>query len=181
MIANTGVSRGLTSSKYNERVAECAEAVRIMNATLHAKGTHLRDFEMADLWACRGKLPDLAFRRARHVITEDRRTLAACNAMRAGDAATLGRLMNESDVSLRGDYEVTCPELDAMTAVARSIRGCYGARMTGAGFGGCTINLVESDAVDAFGERLLTEYQRRTGLAGGIIVSSPAEGASRLL
>jgi len=101
VIANTCVSRGLTSSKYNERVAECSEAVRILNAHLPNEGTHLRDFTMADLLACRERMPDVVYRRAHHVISEDVRTRTACEAMRSGDAEILGSLMTASDVSLR--------------------------------------------------------------------------------
>ena len=171
------MSRGLTSSKYNERVGECAEAVAVLNAQLGRGGTHLRDYAMDDLSACRGAMPDNVFRRARHVIGDNARTQAACGAMRSGDAAVLGALMNEGDASCREDYEITCPELDAMTAIARGIPGCHGARMTGAGFGGCTVNLVETDALDRFGERLMAEYLAHTGIEGEMIVSSPAEGA----
>jgi galactokinase len=191
VIANTGLARGLTSSKYNERVAQCKEAVRGMRTVcqsptncdeLGKAGTHLRDFTMDDLVATRDRLPDVVFRRARHVISEDARTKAACDAMRAGDAAALGQFMNASDASLRDDYEVTCPELDSMTEIARSLPGCHGARMTGAGFGGCTINLVESEAVPAFTERLMAEYTRRTGRGAPaqVFISVPADGASRV-
>ncbi|NIA12846.1 MAG: galactokinase [Nitrospiraceae bacterium] len=176
-IANTCVSRGLTSSKYNERVNECAEARAVMNAQLERDGTHLRDFSMDDLNACRSAMPDNVFRRARHVIGDNARTLAACGAMRAGQTAALGKLMNDGDASCREDYEITCPELDAMTAIARAIPGCHGARMTGAGFGGCTVNLVETNTLDQFGERLMAEYTAHTGIEGEMIVSSPAEGA----
>ena len=100
--------------------------------------------------------------------------------MKAGDAAALGLLMNGSDESLRVDYEVTCEELDAMTAIARGLPGCCGARMTGAGFGGCTVNLVEAAAVEAFSQRLLAEYKDRTGLRGEVIASSPGDGAGVL-
>jgi len=177
VIANTCVSRGLTSSKYNERVAECAEAVRVMNSRLSNEGTHLRDFTMAELLACRQHMSDIVYRRAHHVISEDVRTRAACDAMRSGDATILGRLMTDSDHSLKDDYEVTCPELDAMTDAARSLPGCYGARMTGAGFGGCTIHLVADDALVDFQANLMDEYLRRTGIKGEIIVSVPAQGA----
>ena len=180
VIANTCVSRGLTSSKYNERVAQCGEAVRVMTSKLSKEGSHLRDFDMADLDACRASMDDAVFRRARHVITENDRTLRACDAMRGGDAVALGGLMNASDASCRDDYEVTCPELDAMTAIARDLPGCHGARMTGAGFGGCTVNLVASDQVDAFTDGLLAEYRRRTGIDGQTFVSTPAEGAGRV-
>jgi galactokinase len=180
VIANTCLARGLTSSKYNERVAECKEAVEGMAGTLGKKGTHLRDFTMDDLLASRARLPEVAFRRARHVISEDIRTKAACEAMRAGDAAALGRLMNGSDASLRDDYEVTCPELDAMAEIARSLPGCHGARMTGAGFGGCTINLVQSEAVPSFAEKLMEAYTHRTGITGQTFISVPADGAARM-
>ena len=187
VIANTCVARGLTSSKYNERVAECAEAVRAMNDELlkhwesGTERTHLRDFEMADLLACKGALSNVAFRRARHIISENGRTKAACDAMRAGDPVVLGELMNASDASLRDDYEVTCKELDVMTEIARAIPACFGARMTGAGFGGCTVNLVDAESVEGFEERLLAQYEKETGIKGEVIVSSPAEGASRVV
>ena len=179
VIANTCLARGLTSSKYNERVAECKEAVQGMREALGREGSHLRDFTMNDLLASKGRLADVAFRRARHVITENNRTKAACEAMLAGDAPTLGQLMNASDASLRDDYQVTCPELDAMTDIARALPGCHGARMTGAGFGGCTINLVQLEAIPFFAEKLMAEYTYRTGIAGQVFVSVPADGASR--
>jgi galactokinase len=177
VIANTAVTRGLSASKYNERVAECAEAAEGMRAVLGKEGTHLRDFSLADLEAARESVAENAYRRARHVMTEDERTAAACDAMRAGDAARLGELMNASDHSLRDDYEVTCPELDTMTEIARALEGCYGARMTGAGFGGCTVNLVAADKADAFAEQLMAEYTGRTGLKGEAVISSPSQGA----
>jgi len=181
VIANTGVSRGLTSSKYNERVRECNEAVQRMNDRLSKSGTHLRDFSLAELDACADALPEIVLRRARHVITEDDRTRAACAALREGDTRALGELMNGSDASLREDYEVTCPQLDAMTDIARSLPGCFGARMTGAGFGGCTVNLVEKRHVDAFMRQLLVEYKRQTGFNGEVVASSPADGAGCVL
>jgi galactokinase len=181
VIANTCVARGLTASKYNERVAQCNEAVEGMRRLRSKDGSHLRDFSLDDLLACHDHLSDVAFRRARHVLSENARTRAACDVMRVGDAAALGALMNASDASLREDYEVTCRELDAMTEIARQIPGCYGARMTGAGFGGCTINLAASVAVTDFTARLMAEYTRRTGIQGEIIVSLPADGATRIL
>ncbi len=182
VIANTGVSRGLSASKYNERVAECEEAVAgLKKATGKGDATHLRDFTMDQLEAARAAMTETAFRRARHVIGEDVRTQAACDAMRRGDAIALGDLMNASDHSLREDYEVTCAELDAMTAIARALPGCYGSRMTGAGFGGCTVSLVRKDSVEAFSTQLLAQYGEKTGLQGEVIVSAPAEGAGPLV
>ncbi|MCX5769125.1 MAG: galactokinase, partial [Candidatus Hydrogenedentes bacterium] len=138
VIANTCLARGLTSSKYNERVDECRQAVAILSKTLQHDATHLRDFTLGELSASHTLMPDVVYRRARHIISENDRTIRACDAMRRGDAQLLGELMSDSDRSLREDYEVTSPELDAMTRAALAIPGCYGARMTGAGFGGCT-------------------------------------------
>lgn len=176
VIANTCCARGLTQSKYNERVAECQAAVGVLRA--HTKsGTHLRDFTLADLESCHETLPETPFRRARHIITENARTIEACESMRRGEAERLGALMNASDASLREDYEVTSFELDTMTAAARALPGCYGARMTGAGFGGCTINLVAEEQAEAFGQALMREYAERTGTRGELIVSKPGGGA----
>lgn len=180
VIANTACSRGLTASKYNERVAECNTAVAALMHQLGKEGTHLRDYRLEELEACAEAMSDVVFRRARHVITENDRTQAACQALEAGDAATLGQLMNASGDSLKSDYEVTSPELDAMTDAARALPGCFGARMTGAGFGGCTINLVANDQVSAFSNSLLAAYRTATGLQGEIITSRPGEGASRI-
>lgn len=177
VIANTCCARGLTASKYNERVAECREAVRAMQEKLPSTGAHLRDFTLSDLEACRETMSGAVFRRARHVITENARTMEAVEAMQDGDAVRLGALMNASDESLRADYEVTSAELDAMTAIARGIQGCYGARMTGAGFGGCTINLVLKENAPAFSKTLMEAYQAQTGIAGEMIVSRPGNGA----
>lgn len=178
VIANTGVTRGLTASKYNERVAECGEAVQAMRKALGLSGTHLRDFTLEHLAAARNRMREVAYRRACHILTENARTIDARDAMRAGDAARLGVLMNASDESLRNDYEVTCPQLDAMTRTARALPGCYGARMTGAGFGGCTIQLVARDRVKDFIAALLSRYSREMGLRGEALESSPADGAS---
>ncbi|HUW59583.1 MAG TPA: galactokinase [Candidatus Bathyarchaeia archaeon] len=180
VIANTCLARGLTSSKYNERVDECRQAVAILSKALQRNATHLRDFTLSELADAHTRMPDNVYRRARHIISENERTIRACHAMRTGDAPALGKLMNDSDTSLREDYEVTSPELDAMTRAAIAIPGCYGARMTGAGFGGCTINLVDRQAAQEFAQRLMAEYFNQTGYQGAIITSSPAQGASRL-
>lgn len=180
VIADTQAPRTLSSSKYNERVAECREAVTALCRVHGSEATHLRDFTLGQLNEAREAMPEVAFRRARHVITENDRTLAACEAMRAGDEVRLGILMNQSDESLRDDYEVTCAELDAMTSIARTLPGCLGARMTGAGFGGCTVHLVERDHAASFAEQLLSAYCAKTGRPGAVIVSAPAEGACAL-
>lgn len=177
VVANTACPRGLTSSKYNERVQECGNAVETLKSLRKKDGVKLRDFDMQDLLAVQEFLEDVPFRRAKHVITENERTLAAREAMRAGDAVLLGELMNASDESLRIDYEVTSRELDILAAIARALPGCFGARMTGAGFGGCTVNLVAKDKVTSFCETLLGRYQSETGIRGEVYISAPADGA----
>lgn len=178
VIANTACPRGLTASKYNERVNECKTAVKGLQAYFNSPGEYLRDFTMNDLLACQETLEDVPFRRARHVISENDRTVKACEAMSQGDAVALGALMNDSDLSLRVDYEVTSRELDILTDIARKQQECYGARMTGAGFGGCTINLVQRDAVQQFCDVLSKQYEEQAGKAGEVFVSAPAEGAT---
>ncbi len=180
VIANTACPRGLTASKYNERVSECKSAVTVLQEYFNASGAYLRDYTMNDLLACQEMMDDVPFRRARHVITENERTRHACDAMRQGNAAALGVLMNESDISLRVDYEVTSRELDILTDIARRHPDCYGARMTGAGFGGCTINLVRRDAVEVFCAALLQQYKEKTDKTGEVFISEPAEGARPL-
>ncbi|NLN94284.1 MAG: galactokinase [Candidatus Hydrogenedens sp.] len=176
VIANTACPRGLTASKYNERVAECTGAVDSLRAAGGA-GHKLRDYTLDDLMKIQGSLDEVNFRRARHVITENERTVQAKEAMESGALERLGELMNASDRSLQEDYEVTSPELDVLTALARDLPGCHGARMTGAGFGGCTINLVARNQVDVFCEALLAAYKKETGRQGEVYVSAPAEGA----
>lgn len=176
VVANTACPRGLTASKYNERVAECQSAVDGLRAA-GGTGGKLRDYTLADLEKIQDSLDDVSYRRARHVITENARTLQAREALEKGALEELGILMNASDESLREDYEVTSPELDTLTALARVLPGCYGARMTGAGFGGCTINLVAREEVDSFCETLLQAYEKETGRQGEVYVSAPAEGA----
>ncbi|MBI2423134.1 MAG: galactokinase [Candidatus Hydrogenedentes bacterium] len=180
VIGNTMVSRGLTASKYNERVAECRRACACLREHVPGAGTALRDFTVEDWASVRESLDETAHRRARHAITENLRTQEASLALEQGDAPGLGQLMNQSDASLREDYEVTCAELDVMTRVACQLPGCLGSRMTGAGFGGCTISLVEREHVGEFCRDLLRGYQARTGLAGEVYVTDAAAGACRL-
>lgn len=179
VIANTACPRGLTASKYNERVSECTAAVEVLKRAKD-NGNKLRDYTLADLEGVQHAMDPLHFRRARHVITENARTLAARAAMESGSLEHLGTLMTESDTSLKDDYEVTSPELDILTTIARRLPGCYGARMTGAGFGGCTINLVAKSAVESFSAQLLEDYKKETGRTGEVYISAPADGAGAL-
>jgi galactokinase len=180
VVANTCVRRGLTSSKYNERVTECADAARALHEAVDDDVDSLRDVTMESLEKGRDVMSDIVFRRARHVVTENERTIAACEAMKSSDAPALGALMNASHESLRVDYEVSCDELDVMSEIARSQPGCFGSRMTGAGFGGCTVSLVSISETKLFCETLMKEYQAATGIEGGVIVSLPAQGASTI-
>jgi len=171
VVMDTRTPRGLVNSAYNQRRAECERAAAALGVAA------LRDAAPADLARAAGKLDATIFRRARHVISENERTLAAAAAMRAGDAAELGRLMNASHDSLRDDYEVTSATLDAMVESARRQPGCLGARMTGAGFGGCAIALVWAAEIAPFIEAVSPEYEQRTGLAPDLFVAQPAAGA----
>ena len=172
VIANSMVRRALVNSAYNERRAQCEEAARALGVGA------LRDADEAMLESAKPRLSDRVYRRARHVIAENTRVLQAVDALRRGDAATFGALMDASHASLRDDYEVSCRELDALVEIARRQPGCLGARMTGAGFGGCTVNLVQSDVVGAFVPALREGYRAATGHTADIYVCDAADGAS---
>ena len=138
VIADTTVSRKLTSGEYNKRRAACEEAVRLFKQDL-PNIRALRDVGVEDFNRLSGKLPDEVSKRARHVVEEIERSKQAPALLEAGDIRTFGSLMNKCHISLRDLYEVSCPELDTMVSIAQTIEGCYGARLTGAGFGGCTV------------------------------------------
>jgi galactokinase len=171
-VLDTGTRRGLVGSAYNDRRAQCeAAAARCGVAAL-------RDVTLEALQARAGDLEDEALRRARHVVSENARTLAAAHAMRAGDAATLGRLMDASHASLRDDFEVSSPALDAMVTAARAHGDCLGARMTGAGFGGCAVALVRAAAADDFARQTASLYAGAAGHEPSIFVCQATDGAA---
>jgi galactokinase len=172
VILDTATRRGLVDSAYNERRHQCEAAAR------HFGVPALRDLSAADLAARGHELDEVIRRRARHVISENDRTLAAAAAMRQGDAHTLGRLMDASHVSLRDDFEVSSPALDTMVTLARRHPGCLGARMTGAGFGGCAVALVAVAQADAFAAEVAAAYQAATGLEPTITITTAADGAA---
>jgi galactokinase len=179
VICNTMVKHTLATSEYNTRRQECEEGVRLLRRPLpHVRA--LRDVGLGELESHRFMLPPLIYRRCRHVISENARVLAAANALGEGDLPSFGKYMAESHASLRDDYQVSCPELDLMVKLAGQVRGVYGARMTGGGFGGCTINLVKDADVTEFQERVASSYQKSTGLTPQIFVSPAAEGASEV-
>lgn len=178
VVADTRFPRKLINSKYNQRVAECAEALACLAVPLaRPLAKSLRDFEGVALDDIPAACPEPVFRRARHVLTENARVVEAVEALEVGDAEWFGRLMNASGDSLREDYEVTGHELDTLTAIARKLPGCHGARMTGAGFGGCTVNLVSKRRAHEFIELLLEEYEEQTGLCGDAFVTEADAGA----
>jgi len=179
LVYHTGVPHSLAATEYNVRRAQCEEAVRILSAALPSRSiTALRDITGADLERYGAKLPDPLLRRARHVVTENERVLAAVEALRVGDLMALGRLFYASHTSLRDDYEVSSPELDAIVEIASQINGVYGARMMGAGFGGSALILVQSDCMEALVRALATEYPQRTGRTGQPHICHIADGAT---
>lgn len=178
-ICNTLVKHSLATSQYNARRVECETAVRHFART-RPKVQALRDVTEADLEMYGGDLPDVIFRRSRHVIKENARVLAAGTALEKGDLVGFGQLMNSSHSSLRDDYEVSCKELDLMVEIARAVPGVYGARMTGGGFGGSTVNLIASENVDEFRETVTRSYESETGLTPEIYVCTAAAGVGEV-
>ena len=171
VVLDTATRRGLVDSAYNERRAQCEAAAKLFGVKA------LRDVTSEQLAARAAELEPMTLRRARHVVTEDERTLAAAEAMRADDATRLGRLMNESHESLRHDFEVTNDGLNVMVDEARRAPGCFGARMTGAGFGGCAVALVAADRSEAFVRQVEAGYREATGLAPKVYVCRATNGA----
>jgi galactokinase len=162
VVAHTGVPRSLSGSAYNERRAQCEAAVATL-AKRDPRVRSLRDVDVALLDRYEGDLEPIVARRARHVVEENDRVLAAEVALREGDLDAVGRLFAASHDSLRDLYQVSCPELDTMVSIAAATRGVVGARMTGAGFGGCTVSLVHPEAVETLTARIEGEYAERTG------------------
>ena len=174
-ICNTGVKHQLAGGEYNVRRAQCEEGVRKLTSVLPGIQA-LRDVTLSQLEQHKGVLPDVIYRRCRHVVTENERVLQAAEALLEGNLPALGTLMAESHRSLRDDYEVSCAELDTMVEIAGAQPGVIGARMTGGGFGGCTINLVHADAAEAFKLSVATEYEKRTRIRPDIYVLSATDG-----
>jgi galactokinase len=163
IIVNSSKSRELADSKYNERVAECQLALSYLNRVEPV--SRLGELAFMQFFKIQERIPDeLIRKRARHVVSEDQRVLNAVSCLKKGDIHQFGALMNASHESLRDNYEVTGFELDTLVEEALKINGVLGARMTGAGFGGCTVNLVKEDVVDQFIQKIGAEYTRKTGL-----------------
>jgi galactokinase len=176
IVCNSGVKRALAQSEYEVRLQQCRQAVAQLGAAGMAVKS-LRDVDVEDLEAAGGALSEPSSRRARHVVTENQRVLEAARVLEEGDLERFGELMNASHESLRDDYEVSSKELDALVELARKQRGVLGARMTGAGFGGCTVNLVRTAAAESFAEAVREGYLKALGLEAEIYVCEASDGA----
>ncbi len=171
VVLDTATRRGLVDSAYNERRAQCEAAARFFGVPA------LRDVSVAQFRAQAGQLDGITRRRARHVVTENERTLQAAEVMRQGDAAALGQLMNASHTSMRDDFEISSAELNDMVTCARRKDACYGARMTGGGFGGCAVALVRADAARTFAAAVAACYQETTNITPNVYVCTATQGA----
>lgn len=171
VVMDTGKPRALVDSEYNLRRAQCEEAA-------HALGVRaLRDATMEDLEAVADNLDETVYRRARHVITENERVFEVAEALRDNDFARAGELLNQSHLSLAEDYEVSCPELDLICEIARWQDGCYGARLVGAGFGGCAMALVDASLAAPFARAVKREYDARAGYQSTVFAVAASDGA----
>jgi len=176
IICNTMVKHELGASEYNTRREECEEAVRALSKVLPGIRA-LRDVTATQLEGHRSLLSGVIYNRALHVVTENERVLRAADAFQSGAIEKLGPLMADSHRSLRQDYEVSCPELDTLVEIAARQRGVFGARMTGGGFGGCTINLVDVEHAQEFQQKVSAAYKSATGLQPDIYVCKASQGA----
>jgi len=179
VVCNTGVERELVDSEYNKRRSECERGMKILEDILPGIKA-LRDVNIADFHKYKTHLPEITERRCEYIIEENNRVLESVQLLAEGDLVGFGILMNESHIGLRDEYEVSCPELDAMVTIAWSTEGVLGSRMTGAGFGGCTVSLVTEAAVEGLIQRINREYPERTGLQPEIYVCIAEDGAGSL-
>ena len=179
VIADTKVRRKLTSGEYNKRRAACEEAVRLLKQDLPDIQS-LRDVSVEQFNRFAAKLPELVSKRARHVVEEIERSKQAEALLEAGNIRRFGELMDQCHISLRDLYEVSCPELDSMARIAQSLEGCHGARLTGAGFGGCTVNLVAREQAEKFSQLLAEGYESEIGYQPEIYITRASNGAELL-
>jgi galactokinase len=163
VIAYSGLQRSLSDSAYSQRVQECQQVLRVLQKN-HPDLQHLGQATMEQLEQARTELSQILYRRGRHVISEVGRVRQAVEHLTSGNAGAIGPLLIESHISLRDDYQVSSDELDLLVELAVGLPGCYGARLTGAGFGGCTINWVEKGEAEEFRSRLVSDYQEQSGI-----------------
>ena len=175
LIANSNVKHELANGEYGRRRAQCEAAAKVLGVS------SLRDAAPEALESARSRMDDVVFRRARHVIGEIERTIHAAEGIRASNWPAVGQLMYASHRSLRDDYEVSCKELDVMVEIAEQIGikgGVFGCRMTGGGFGGCTVALVQTEFIESISEKLASDYKKKTGIEATIFTTRPAAGAT---
>ena len=178
IVCNTMTKHVLATDGYNERRADCETGVRAL--AIRRPGIRaLRDVTLDDLETNRDALDERVFRRCRHVVTENARVWSAAGALRAGDFEAAGELMRASHLSMRDDFEISTPEVDAMVDSAMRAEGTIGARMTGGGFGGCTVNLVRADKAAAFAADVRASYEAATGRVPEIYTCVASDGAGR--
>ena len=179
IIANSNVKHNLVGSEYNVRRQQCESALKQLQSVVAIET--LGDLDIEGFEAHKGAIADpVEQRRAKHAVYENQRTLDAVKALKENDIAAFGKLMNDSHVSLRDDYEVSCPEMDILAEEAWKLPGVLGSRMTGGGFGGCTVSIVENDQVDAFIETVGAVYEKRTGIKADFYVVDIGQGAGVL-
>lgn len=178
VICDSSVRHEHGTSGYNIRRAQCEEAVRLLKPVL-PKITALRDVSLHDLDQHGALLPAVVLRRARHIVSENVRVLESVAALERGDYARFGLLMNQSHISMRDDYEITVPPIDLLVELAQAVSGCYGSRMTGGGFGGCTVSLVANSAVESFATTVALGYAEAAGKTATIYVCTASDGVGR--
>ena len=176
VICNTMVKHELSGGEYNVRREQCEEGLRILAKT-YPDVRALRDVSTKQLQSMSSRIPELIYKRCQHVVEEDARVLETVHQLRAGNLQAVGTLMAQSHASLRDLYEVSCQELDTMVEAAQGLPGFIGGRMTGGGFGGCTVNLVDSKHAQSFGDLIAERYREKTGIAPEIYLCSAADGA----
>jgi len=180
VIGNTNKRRGLADSKYNERRGECEHALSELQETLSIKS--LGELTIEEFENNKDKITsEIERKRAKHAVYENRRTLKAIEELKLGNIAEFGQLMNQSHISLRDDYEVTGFELDSLVEAAWKQEGTIGARMTGAGFGGCTVAIVKNESLDSFIENVGKEYLEKTGLKADFYIANIGDGAREII
>ncbi len=175
-ICNSHVKHKLVDSPYNERRAQCEEGVRLLKTKIEGI-TALRDVSAAQLEEHTASLPPVVFQRCKHVVTENERVIQAVRVLQEGDLHSFGALLNQSHDSLRDDYAVSCSEVDRLVDIARSVDGTMGSRITGGGFGGCTVNIVKESALEHFQKVVLEEYARHTEITADIYIVKAEDGA----
>ena len=177
LVCHSGVKHELVTSEYNSRRKSCQEGVTVLQRK-YPEVRALRDADLEMLAAVRSEISDEVYRRCYHVITENQRVLESVAALRQGDLTCFGSLMNRSHDSLRDYYEVSCAEVDLLVELARQVPGVLGARITGGGFGGCTVNLLPAAAVELFEREVRQAYLAKTGINPTIFICNPADGAN---